>query len=467
MFLKNVLINKFKVLEDINLKFDNTFVPTIYPLASLNGGGKSTFLQLIFILLYTAFSSDKTKSQFLRNILSSLYINSDIETFITLTIILDEKEYKIEFYLANNQFTNFESFVTFDELENEFLNGNYQKMKEQVFELQTNITENGEFKRYRQTMSFRRKLNDIISQANNPHHKDLFLRYQESEKYEDLDFLLNSLAEYFEEKIYELRLDLKELEIEKNEAEIFLKEKSLNYIINCNSDTFLVYKSNLEEEQLQEISEKVFLVAPSTQVFSFLSKDAKKTLFLSPEAKSTNFSSTTLYDFHVNKSKELLKNFFTYEFASTTLIIESFKKARDKDFEEAVETDIYGNNLKKLKKDLDNFLLNKTISVDKNLTRVIFKIKGTKKELEPEDLSHGELKKLGLFIWLKYKHLDDSLILMDEVENGLHPDWQYSIINDLKKWSPTNQYILATHSYEICEALTPSHISELNPKLLK
>lgn len=82
-------------------------------------------------------------------------------------------------------------------------------------------------------------------------------------------------------------------------------------------------------------------------------------------------------------------------------------------------------------------------------------------------MSHGELKKLGLFIWLKYKHLSDSIILMDEVENGLHPDWQFSIIGDLAKWSPNNQFILATHSYEICDALTPSHISELNPKLLK
>ncbi|MEV9642995.1 AAA family ATPase [Aliarcobacter butzleri] len=467
MFLKEVSINKFKVLEKIHLKFDNTFTPTIYPVASLNGGGKSTFLQIIFILLYTSFSTDKDKLQFLRNILNNVSItNADFEEFIKLKIIINNEEHTIEFFLANNSFANFQSIVTFNELEDEFINGKYQKAIEQILEIKHMVTENGDYKRYRQSMTLRRKLNDLIADASF-HHRDLLLRYQESDKYEDFDFLLNELESYFEDKLYDLKLYLEEMEEQKNKTNNFLKEKNLNYSVNCNKNSYLVFKTDLKIEQLQELSKKVFLVAPSTQIFSFLSHDAKKTLFLSQEVKSNIFDSKHLYDYHVHTSKEFLQNFFTYEFASTSLIISSFKIARDKDFEEAVETSKYGNNLERLKDDLDNFLLNKTITVDKNLTRVIFKIKDSKKELEPEDLSHGELKKLGLFIWLKYKNLDDSLILMDEVENGLHPDWQYSIINDLKKWSPSNQYILATHSYEICEALTPSHISELNPKLLK
>jgi predicted ATP-binding protein involved in virulence len=56
---------------------------------------------------------------------------------------------------------------------------------------------------------------------------------------------------------------------------------------------------------------------------------------------------------------------------------------------------------------------------------------------------------------------------MDEIEIALHPDWQYQIVSDLQQWAPSNQYILATHSYELCQALTPSHVKELPPKLLK
>jgi predicted ATP-binding protein involved in virulence len=54
---------------------------------------------------------------------------------------------------------------------------------------------------------------------------------------------------------------------------------------------------------------------------------------------------------------------------------------------------------------------------------------------------------------------------MDELEISFHPDWQYQIVRDLEEWGATNQYILATHSYEICQAVTPAHVKELDPKL--
>jgi predicted ATP-binding protein involved in virulence len=88
-------------------------------------------------------------------------------------------------------------------------------------------------------------------------------------------------------------------------------------------------------------------------------------------------------------------------------------------------------------------------------------------ELYPEDLSHGELKRLSIYIWLKSRNIEDAIVLMDEVEIAFHPDWQYQIISDLKEWAPSNQYILATHSYALCEALTPAHVKEIEPKLIK
>jgi len=63
--------------------------------------------------------------------------------------------------------------------------------------------------------------------------------------------------------------------------------------------------------------------------------------------------------------------------------------------------------------------------------------------------------------------MEDSLVLIDEIETGLHPDWQYEIVNELQEWARNNQFILATHSYELCQALTPSHVKELEPRLIK
>lgn len=149
------------------------------------------------------------------------------------------------------------------------------------------------------------------------------------------------------------------------------------------------------------------------------------------------------------------------------LIADAFKTARDKDFAEALKSGQNGEHVKNLKLDLDDFLLGKQVTIDADFSRVIFKLKATGQDLSPEDLSHGELKKLAIYLWLKFTEIKDAVVLMDEIEIGLHPDWQYEIINDLQEWSKNNQFILATHSYELCQAVTPSHVKELEPKLIK
>ena len=99
------------------------------------------------------------------------------------------------------------------------------------------------------------------------------------------------------------------------------------------------------------------------------------------------------------------------------------------------------------------------------ITGIVFKTNDDI-EIYPEDLSHGELKRLSIYVWLKSLPKGENIVLMDEIENALHPDWQYQIVRDLVEWGKDNQYILATHSYGLCEALTPAHVKELEPKLI-
>ncbi|MCP4106834.1 MAG: hypothetical protein GY749_15065 [Desulfobacteraceae bacterium] len=70
MFLKRLKIHNFRVLKNAELHFEPEFTPTIYPLGSLNGGGKSTLLQLVFTLLHCSFN--KSKHKYLGNLLDSL-----------------------------------------------------------------------------------------------------------------------------------------------------------------------------------------------------------------------------------------------------------------------------------------------------------------------------------------------------------------------------------------------------------
>jgi len=159
---------------------------------------------------------------------------------------------------------------------------------------------------------------------------------------------------------------------------------------------------------------------------------------------------------------------FTYDFLAVELLIESFKAARDRDFREAIKTGNYGNSYQSLINDLNLLLGNKRINLNEDFSGVNFKLdNGETIELYPEDLSHGELKRLSIYIWLKSRNIEDAIVLMDEVEIAFHPDWQYQIISDLQEWAPSNQYILATHSYALCEALTPAHVKEIEPKLIK
>jgi len=72
MHLQRVQVPDFRVLKDIDISFEKEFSPRIFPLGSLNGGGKSTLLQLIFILLHC--SVDPKKHEFIWNLLEGFAI---------------------------------------------------------------------------------------------------------------------------------------------------------------------------------------------------------------------------------------------------------------------------------------------------------------------------------------------------------------------------------------------------------
>ncbi|MEY4926990.1 MAG: hypothetical protein RI894_1426, partial [Bacteroidota bacterium] len=122
---------------------------------------------------------------------------------------------------------------------------------------------------------------------------------------------------------------------------------------------------------------------------------------------------------------------------------------RDADFKKALETGEYGNQIAVTKRELNHILTDKTVTIDGDFKHVTFKSTKSNTILSPKDLSHGELKKLSIYIWLKAKTSENAIILMDEVDMGLHPNWQHDIYNDLQKWSEGSQFLLATHSPQI------------------
>ncbi len=380
MHLLRVQVPDFRGLKNIDISFEKDFVPSIFPLGSQNGGGKSTLLQLIFVLLHC--SGDEDKKPFLENLLQGFKIHErDGEKILAIIDIWDgENIVNLKFYCYKY------SIKAGTELSDEESNH---------IEISEGITD----------VCYFSKVTDTFYD-------------------DDYDYQI---------------LTIKELKCRFNNPN---KERP--------------------EFFLDKVSRKIFLAAPSTQVFLFLPPDSRKLLF-------SNSSNGENYYGMIESARYKLQGLFTYDFLAVELLIESFKAARDRDFKQAIKTGHYGNSYQALIKELNLLLGNKRINLNEDFSGVNFQLynNGETIELYPEDLSHGELKRLSIYIWLKSRNIEDAIVLMDEVEIAFHPDWQYKIISDLTEWAPSNQYILATHSYALCEALTPAHVKEIEPKLIK
>jgi predicted ATP-dependent endonuclease of OLD family len=368
MHLLRVQVPDFRGLKNIDITFEKDFVPKIFPLGSQNGGGKSTLLQLIFVLLHC--SGDDDKKPFLQNLLQGFKVaDREEQRVLALIDILDGKKIvKLEFSCWSAP---------------------------------------------------------LLSKKND--EANIESRYLHICYYSDC----------------------------KNNTEQEPNTDLLCFFNNKKRDENKVF--------LNKISRKIFLAAPSTQIFLFLPLDSRKLLFTNSSKKDKNYYAI------LESARSKLNGLFTYDFLAVELLIESFKAVRDRDFREVIKTGKYGNSYQSLIKELNLLLGNKRINVNEDLSGVNFQLynNGETIELYPEDLSHGELKRLSIYAWLKSRNIEDAIVLMHEIEIAFHPDWQYQIISDLKEWTPSNQYILATHSYALCEALTPAHVKEIEPKLIK
>jgi predicted ATP-binding protein involved in virulence len=481
MHLQRVQVPDFRVLKDVDITFEKDFNPRVFPLGSQNGGGKSTLLQLIFVLLHCPTNPDRLSA--LKDLIDGFYLreNEDKRVLAKIDIWDGEKLVKLEFFVCGD--TYIDEILNFVRNKQDEREPNYffqiflelQDIQQKISEIPS---EEITLKNIIEQIEIRNK--EISSPSKFPDRlKTRLLSLDIELDSIEIDYLdSNYLIEI--EKELKLQLSNKHLELRikerllSNNIHEFIEDiKSVNieYITICSSEdsnhknkallcSINNKNVNFDEQFLNKLSNKIFLAAPSTQVFLFLNKKAIESLF--NESNDMNY-----YQSELAKMKSDLSGLFTYDFLATNILIKAFKNARDKDFKEALKTGEYGKNYQKLLQDLDFLLHDKQVNFMDDFSGLTFKLDRFKDSIElyPEDLSHGELKRLSIYVWLKYQNIEDAIVLMDEVDLALHPDWQYQIVSDLVEWSPSNQYILATHSYELCNALTPSHVKVLEPKL--
>ena len=373
MRLLRVQVPEFRALKDVDISFEPDFNPQVFPLGSLNGGGKSTLLQLIFVLLHCVWDN-VSREKYLKHILEYIddYNNTvEFANLAKITVLTNYGQIRLEYFYGKDR----------------YISENYSKEKDYLFS------------------SFDGGCVVII-----------------------INFINQPKPE---------------------------NELSLTEIFDFNI---------LLSKVIDEIKNKIILISPSNQSYLFLPREERRLLFSSNPEKT--------YDQVLKGLKDSLPNFYTYDFID--VLTEVCRLERDKDFDEKLATGIYGTHYEKLENAINSLFIDgkKIIPLtvqQQRHTKDSIQSMGFKlpsgQEIYPEDLSHGELKRLAIFVLIKYHEMQDAVVLIDEIENGFHLDWQYTIVRNLVEWGKNNQYILATHSYELCTAVTPAHVKEIEPKL--
>jgi AAA domain, putative AbiEii toxin, Type IV TA system/AAA domain len=470
MHLQRVQVPNFRALKNIDITFEKERIPRIFPLASLNGGGKSTLLQLIFTLLTCSANPDK--HEFLKNILKDFDVDSDSGCILAkIQLFSGQNSFYLTFYCHSTCY-----------LVDKFLpNENTNVLKELGFNkclIKSEISKD-EIQRLK---SNRRNLEIEIERLSAAKNEDFIAsqlsEYLVGEKASKLKDYNNTLqqVEFTLELAQSASNEFQLAQESKEKIRDILWSDQTYYIcacrgeekynevnILCHIESDDVEADDIDIDIFQEISQKIFLAAPANQVFLFFNRQDIDYLF-------GNRSNGENYEHIARQNQDKLPGFFIQDFSTIKILADAFAKAKHNDWQQAIKTrGQYGNEYARISKDLEYVFSGKIIEPLEDLSGIIIKTieNGKERILHPEDLSHGELRRLSFYAWLRTKEIKDAIVLVDEIEIGLHPDWQYQIVKDLEEWAPSNQYILATHSYEICSALTPAHVKEIEPKLVK
>lgn len=473
MFLKRVEIDRFRNFQNAEIEFSQNKFSKVYSIASINGGGKSTLLQFIYIML--SCFRDKKLHKYIINLLETENYPADYQNRIARFVLsVDNQDIDLEYMVlpAENELFNCNLLKESETLENDL-----KKHQEDLKKSGTFISFYNELQQSEQVSDdLRTKALAFAPKVLFPKSKDydIHIKVKSSDNLEDF----HNFAEYLQKRdgyIIENRTD--KIVARKNELALLLKQQKeqlrvegLHFITTfANNSLLLLLKSNTNNNILDKISHAIYLNGPDTQIYLFMSKEDKQSLldnivtthYFDYDKFGNEIYVANNYNDRIRKVKKDLKHYYTYDFVSKKIIIKACKKAFEKDNKEKLRTNKFGSHYDGFIKDLNTFYDDKQITISDDMSDVKFFLPSEKKELNPEDLSHGELKRLSIFIWIKYLIEEDSIILMDEIDIALHPKWLFRISKDLDKWTNNNQVVLATHSPQIVSTTYYKNIIKL------
>jgi ABC-type polysaccharide/polyol phosphate transport system ATPase subunit len=104
MHLKRIRVPNSRVLKDVDISFETDLVPQIFPLGSINGGGKSTLLQLIFTLLHCP--GEYERLPYLQNMLDGFELDDNLSfrDLANIELAIDGQIIELEFFVCDRHY---------------------------------------------------------------------------------------------------------------------------------------------------------------------------------------------------------------------------------------------------------------------------------------------------------------------------------------------------------------------------
>jgi predicted ATPase len=444
MKLLKVHVHNYRHLKDVSLTFEPDLYPQVFAIGSENGGGKSTLLQLIFTLLHCA--PEPELHEFAVNAIQHMKGSLEdweakIHPVIDIELLnKDGKNISISYLLypvSSQEPENIENLSIPDAIyllfQADLLRGEIRSLyaRKQLFD--------GELRIIKSIKNIEDGIKQIQTNLKNVNEEIVNLE----------NILDDKPINIYKQPLIQDNLELL----------FFLKLTSFGELSNYCLCSKINSESSLSVyEILINLSKQILLAGQTTQPYIFLSNDDIEDMF--------NINKS--YEQTLEKARKKIGNLYNFNAFAINEIISAFEIAIDEDTKYMIRNGYYGSNFSELTQELKLLLggnkeIIPTPERDGLIVRYYIDDKNYK-ELSLGELSHGELKRVCLYSWIRHNKATNSIVLIDEIENGLHPDWQYQIVKDLQEWGD-NQYILATHSFYLCEALTPRHVKELAPKM--
>ena len=194
---------------------------------------------------------------------------------------------------------------------------------------------------------------------------------------------------------------------------------------NIESIKIILNDNEVNKEDIQNRYKIIYLQAEST----FKDKKIDGVKLLESEGNNILLDSNEMS----NKLKQFLLNQF-------------FKDLND--MQKGIQNS--PNRIAKFKKLYNDFFTEKEfIEINADTFEPIFRDKKTGKHLKVSELSAGEKQIFFRGGSLLQNIEDNTIVLIDEPEISLHPEWQQRILEFYKNINSSNQYIFSTHSPHI------------------